>query len=101
MITDKEVMGLVGNSGKPKENTKLQQARQQLVDYMSHYDVSAEDIKKLGQIGMMVLKDKALYPMFVQQARQMQIPGADKLSGTPDFQQVGNMISLSKLLEVK
>lgn len=99
MITEKEVMGLVGNGGKPQEDSRLQQARQQLVDYMSHYNVSAQDIKKLGQIGMMVLKDKALYPMFVEQARQMQIPGADKLGGTPDFQQVGNMIALSKMLE--
>jgi len=101
MITNKEVMGLVSNGGKPKENPKLQQARQQLVDYMSHYNVSVDDIKKLGQLGMMVLKDKALYPMFVEQARQMQIPGADKLSGNIDFQQVGNMIGLSKLLEAR
>lgn len=99
MITEKEVMGLVSGGGKPQEDSKLKQARQQLVEYMTHYNVSADDIKKLGKIGMMVLKDKALYPMFVQQARQMQIPGADKLSGTPDFQQVGNMIALSKMLE--
>jgi hypothetical protein len=99
MVTNKEVMNLVKSGGKPKMPGKVTQAKKQLINYMSHYNVTADTIEKMGQLGMMVLKDKALYPMFVEQAKKMEIPGADKLSPQPDFQQIGSIVGLSKLLE--
>jgi hypothetical protein len=99
MATDKDVMSLVQSGGKKKTPDQVKKARQQLIDYMSHYKVTADSINKMGQLGMIVLKNKTLYPMFVEQARKMQIPGADKLSPQPDFRQIGSIVGLSKLLE--
>jgi hypothetical protein len=99
MVNEKDVMNLVQSGGKPKMPEKIQQAQKQLVNYMSHYNVTADTVKKMGQLGMMVLKNKALYPMFVEQAKKLEIPGADNLSPQPDFQQIGSIIGLSKLLE--
>jgi hypothetical protein len=78
---------------------QIEQAKKRLIDYMNHYQVTVEAIQKMGDLGMKVLKNKKLYPKFVEQARELRIPGADKLSEEPDFQQIGNVIALSRLLE--
>ena len=82
-----------------ENNQRIADAKNQLIGYMSRYDVPASSVKKMGEIGMMVLRNKKLYPQFVQQARQLKIPGADRLSSKPDFQQIGSVIALAKLLE--
>ena len=78
---------------------RMAQAKNQLIDYMSRYDVPISSVMKMGEMGMMVLKNKKMYPKFVQQARELKIPGAEKLSSKPDFRQIGSVIALAKLLE--
>lgn len=80
---------------------KIAAAKDQLIGYMSRYDVPVSSVKKMGELGMMVLKNKKLYAKFVQQARELKIPGAEELSSKPDFQQIGSVIALAKLLEVQ
>ena len=77
---------------------QIEHAKQQLLGYMSRFDIPASSIRKMGELGMAVLKNKKLYPKFVEQARQLKIPGADQLSSKPDFQQIGSVIALSRLL---
>jgi hypothetical protein len=81
------------------KSEKIFQAKQRLIDYMSRYDIPASSIKKMGELGMMTLKNKKTYSKFVQHAKELKIPGADQLSKKPDFQQIGSVIALAKLLE--
>jgi hypothetical protein len=92
---------MIRNTQIPQQeiDERINQAKQQLFGYMSRYDVPVSSVKKMGELGMMVLKNKKLYPQFVQQARQLKIPGAEKLSSKPDFRQIGSVIALAKLLE--
>lgn len=78
---------------------QIEQAKQQLYGYMSRYDVTVDSVKQMGKLGMMVLKNKKMYPKFVEQARQLRIPGAENLGSKPNFQQIGSVIALAKLLE--
>jgi len=84
----------------PTQNMQQkEQARQRLIDYMNYYKVTVDTINSMSELGMKVLKNKKLYPKFVEQAHKFKIPGAEKLSSKPDFQQIGSVIALAKLLE--
>ena len=93
---------MIGSARIPQQeiDERIARAKEQLIGYMSRYDVPVSSVKKMGELGTLVLKNKKLYPKFVQQARELKIPGAEKLSSKPDFQQIGSVIALAKLLEI-
>ena len=89
-------MGAMQQGGKPE---KVNAAKQQLNQLLTKYKIEPEVITRLAQAANMAMKDKALYPMFVQQAKQSGIPGAEQLSAKIDYQKLGQIIAIGKLME--
>lgn len=98
---DKVVLDAVQKGGKPSVPKQVSEMRQKLIDLMAHYKVSPDSIRKLGKVGELVMKDKSLYPMFIQQAQQLKIPGVEQIGADFDPQKVAQIVSLSRLLDTK
>jgi hypothetical protein len=98
---DKSVLEAVQRGGKPSQPKQVSEMRQKLIDLMAHYKVSPDAIRKLAKAGELVMKDKSLYPMFIQQAQQLKIPGVEQLGADFDPQKVAQIVSLARLLDTK
>ena len=102
MVTekDKEMMDVMARGGKKKANPQVAKAKAELMKMMQEYNVSPEAIIQLGKAGEMVLKDKAMYPMFINKAIELGLADAEGLNpAKPDYQVIASMITSGKLLE--
>jgi len=97
---DKQMMDVMARGGKKKADPQVAKAKADLMVQMQEEGISPETIIELGKAAEMVLKDKTLYPMFLDRAAKLGIADEEDLKDkTIDYQILGTIITAAKLLE--
>jgi hypothetical protein len=80
------------------QQTKVSQARSQVQQYMQAYNIAPEKMIQYGQLAESVLRDRALYPMFRQQAINDGIVDADDLPKQANPSVLAMFVTMGKLV---
>jgi hypothetical protein len=81
---------------------QVEQAKTRVNEIIKNNNIQPNDLITLGKAAELVLKDKALYPMLIDKAKQLGISDVAQLNKSKvDYQVIATLITTGKLLEGK
>ena len=80
-------------------NKQMMAAKQGIKDYLATVKVPPEMLVKIGQVAEAVIKDKALYPMFREQAIKTKLVEPDDLDMKVDYPSLAVFATMGKITE--
>jgi hypothetical protein len=82
--------------------SEIIKARFDVYKSLKQNNINPSDMITLGKAAEFVLKDKALYPMLIDKAKQLGISDVAQLNKSKvDYQVIATLITTGKLLEGK
>jgi hypothetical protein len=101
MVTekDKEMMDVMARGGKKKADPQVAKAKADILAQLQEQGIDPQVMIELAKSAEMALKDKTLYPLFLDRAVQLGIADEDDLKDKAiDYQVLGSIITAGKLL---
>lgn len=80
-------------------NKQMMEAKQGVKDYLATIKVPPEVLVKAGQMAEAVIKDKALYPMFREQAIKSKLVEPTDLDVKVDYPALAVFATMSRITE--
>ena len=93
-----DVMQAMQGGNNAMSNPQVQQAQQAVMQAMQEAGLQPEQIKQLGQLAEMTIKDKQAYPLFLQKLRDFGMADAEKMQGEVDYQALAIFATAAKLI---
>lgn len=80
-------------------NQQIEQAKTKVNEILKTNNVKPNDLIILGKAAELVIKDKALYPMLIDKAKQIGLKDVANLNKSiVDYQVLATLITVGKLL---
>ena len=80
-------------------NQQVEQAKSKVNEILKNNNVKPNDLIILGKVAELVIKDKALYPMLIDKAKQIGLNDVANLNKSiVDYQVLATLITTGKLL---
>lgn len=80
-------------------NQQIEQAKTKVNEILKTNNVKPNDLIILGKAAELVIKDKALYPMLIDKAKQIGLKDVENLNKSiVDYQVLATLITVGKLL---
>ena len=93
-----DVMQAMQGGNNAMSNPQVQQAQQAVMQAMQEAGLQPEQIKQLGQLAEMTIKDKQAYPLFLQKLRDFGMADAESMQGEVDYQALAIFATAAKLI---
>jgi hypothetical protein len=84
---------------KKPSNKQMFEAKQGIKQYLATVKVPPETLVKIGQVADAVIKDKALWPMFREQAIKTRLVEPDDLDMKVDYPSLAVFSTMGKITE--
>jgi hypothetical protein len=97
---DAEMMDLIKRKGKPKKDPKVEGAITQLKQVMQANNIQPDQLIRAGEMAMMAIKDKSLYPMLAQMAVKEGLMLPNEVPPQPDYKMLAGVVSAGKLAQM-
>jgi hypothetical protein len=98
MQQNADVMQAMQGGGDAMGNPQVQQAQQMLMQAMQQTGLQPEQIKQLGQLAEMTIKNKQAYPLFVGKLQEFGMSDGQSLRGDIDYQALAIFATAAKLI---
>ena len=85
------------NSGNPQE--EVMRLKEALKQQLTQNNIQPQMVANLGNMAFASIKNKALYPMVIQQAQQLKLIGQDAQQGY-DYKILSAIVVVGKLSEM-
>jgi hypothetical protein len=96
---DKQMMDVMARGGKKKADPQVAKAKADVMAQLQEQGINPQAMIELAKAAEMALKDKTLYPMFLERAMELGIADEDDLKDKAiDYQVLGSIIAVGKLL---
>ena len=93
-----DVMQAMQGGNSAMSNPQVQQAQQAVMQAMQEAGLQPEQIKQLGQLAEMTIKDKQAYPLFVGKLQEFGMSDGQSLRGDIDYQTLAIFATAAKLI---
>jgi len=93
-----DVMQAMQGGSNPMDDPQMQQTQQMLIQAMNQFGVTPEQLKQLGQLAEMTIKDKQAYPLFLQKLRDFGMADAERMQGEVDYQALAIFATAAKMV---
>lgn len=93
-----DVMQAMQGGSNPMDDPQMQQTQQTLIQAMNQFGVTPEQLKQLGQLAEMTIKDKQAYPLFVGKLQEFGMSDGQSLRGDIDYQALAIFATAAKLI---
>ena len=97
---NQDVMDLVANKGKPKNDPKVEQAKEQIKKIIAEQKIDPQKIVRSGQLAEFALKDPKSYPMIVQQAIKEGLANPEDANEPMNPKEFAGMVSAGKIAQM-
>jgi len=97
---NQDVMELVANKGKPKNDPKVEQAKEQIKKIIAEQKIDPQKIVRSGQLAEFALKDPKSYPMIVQQAIKEGLANPEDANEPMNPKEFAGMVSAGKIAQM-
>lgn len=97
---DAEMMDLIKRGGQPKKDPKVDNAIAQIKQIMQANNISADQLIKAGEMAMMAIKDRTLYPMLMEMAVKEGMLQPNEVPPQIDYKMLAGIVSAGKLAEM-